>query len=190
MAFKPNNAESLQPIISNIQNCVIDIKSWMTANMLQLNMDKTEALVLMNKSLENPITINKIKIDSTDISTVSSVSNLGAIFDCVLGSEAFANPICKSAWFNLFNISRSRRSLTTDTAKIIIQAYVMSTVNYCNSLLYGFPDKLLNRIQQIQNCMLLGRKTIISQTLSKNGSLDHHIINYHVNSKGHASHKQ
>ena len=42
MAFKPNNVESLPLGISNIQNCVIDIKSWMTANMLQLNMDKTE----------------------------------------------------------------------------------------------------------------------------------------------------
>ena len=42
MAFKPNNVESLPLGISNIQNCVIDIKSWMMANMLQLNMDKTE----------------------------------------------------------------------------------------------------------------------------------------------------
>ena len=79
MAFKPNNAESLPLIISNIQNCVIDIKSWMTANMLQLNMDKTEVLVLMNKSLRNPITMNKIKMDSIDISTASSVRTLGAI---------------------------------------------------------------------------------------------------------------
>ena len=63
MAFKPNNAESLHQIISNIQNYVIDIKSWMTVNMLQLNMDKIEVLVLMNKSLRNPITINKINID-------------------------------------------------------------------------------------------------------------------------------
>ena len=65
--------------------------------------------------------------------------------------EAFVNSICKSAWFNLFNISRSRRSLTTDAAKILIQAYVMSKIDYCNSLLYGIPDKLLNRIQRIQN---------------------------------------
>ena len=99
MAFKPNNAESLPLIISNIQNCVIDIKSWMTANMLQLNMDKTEVLVLMNKNLRNPITMNKIKIDSIDISTASSVRNLGAIFDSALSSEAFVNSICKSAWF-------------------------------------------------------------------------------------------
>ena len=57
--FTPNNAESLSVIISNIQNCVTDIKSWMTSNMLQLNMDKTEVLVLMTKSLRNPIAINK-----------------------------------------------------------------------------------------------------------------------------------
>ena len=107
--------------------------------------------MLMNKSLRNPITMNKIKIDSIEISTASSVKNLGAIFDSALSSEAFVNSICKSAWFNLFNISRSRRSLTTDAAKILIQAYVMSKIDYCNSLLYGIPDKLLNRIQRIQN---------------------------------------
>ena len=148
MAFKPFNVESLPLIISNIQNCVIDIKSWMTVNMLQLNMD---VLVLMNKNLGNSITINKIKIDSIDISTASSVRNLGAIFDSALSSEAFVNSICKSAWFNLFNISRSRRSLTSDAAKILIQAYVMSKIDYCNSLLYGILDKLFNRIQRIEN---------------------------------------
>ena len=123
----------------------------MTANMLQLNIGKTEALVLMNRILRNPITINKIKIDSIYISTASSIRNLGAIFDCALSSEAFVNSISKSALFNLFNISRSRRSLTTDAAKILIQTYVMSKIDYCNSLLHGISDKLLNRIQQIQN---------------------------------------
>ena len=76
MAFKPNNAESLPLVISNIQNFVISMKSWITANMLQLNMDRTEVLVLMNKSLRNHITINKIKIDSIDIPTASSVLHL------------------------------------------------------------------------------------------------------------------
>ena len=48
-------------VISNTHNCVIDIKSWMTTNMLQINMVKTEVLVLMNKSFRNPIGMNKIK---------------------------------------------------------------------------------------------------------------------------------
>ena len=117
MAFKPINAAALPLVISNIQYSVIDIKSWMMANMLQLNMDKTEVLVLMNKSLRNPIAMSKIKIDSIDISTASSVRNLGAIFDSALISEDFVNSLYKSAWFNLFKISRSRRSLITDATK-------------------------------------------------------------------------
>ena len=123
----------------------------MTANVLQLNMDKTEVLVQMNKSLRNTITINKIKIDSIDISIARSVRNLGATFDSALSSEDYVNSICKSAWLNLSNISRSRRSLTTDAAKILFQAYVMSKIGYCSSLLYGIPDKSLNRVQRIQN---------------------------------------
>ena len=93
MAFKPKNVESLPIIISNIQNCVIAIKS----NMLQLNMDKTEVLELINKSLRNSITINNIKIDSIDISTAR---NLGGIFDSALCSEDFVNSICKSVGVN------------------------------------------------------------------------------------------
>ena len=64
LAFKPNNTKSLYQTIGSIQNCVIDLRSWMAANMIQLNMDKTEILVLMTKSPRNPIIINKIETDS------------------------------------------------------------------------------------------------------------------------------
>ena len=145
-----NQRKSLFAVITSTSYCVINIKSWMTANILQLNMDKTEVLVLMNKSLRNPNTISKIKIDSIDISPAKSVRNFGAIFDSALSKEAFVNFILKSAWFNIFNIKRSRTSLTTDAAKILIQAYVMSKIDYCHSLLYGIPDKLWTSIQRIQ----------------------------------------
>ena len=59
-------------MISNIQNRVIDIKSWMTANMLQLNMEQLnmEVLVLMNKASE---IILPWKIESVDTSTVTTI---------------------------------------------------------------------------------------------------------------------
>ena len=126
--------------------CVI-YSPWMAANMLQLNMDKTEVLVLINKNLRNHITINKSK---QYINCKQRNKSWCYIWQC-LSSEAFVNSICKSAWFNLFNIIRSRRSLTTFAAKILIQSYVMSKIDYCKSLLYGIADKLLNRIKLIQN---------------------------------------
>ena len=64
-------------------------------------MDKTETLVLANKSPRNAITIDKIKIASIDISTASSTRSLGAIFDSDLSSEAFVSSTFKSAWLNL-----------------------------------------------------------------------------------------
>ena len=96
--------------------------------------------VFMIKILRNPITVGKIKIDSIDIST--------AVFDSALSPEAFVNSICKSALLHLFTTSSSRRYLT-DAAKIRTQD--MSKIDYCNNLLYGLADKLLNRIQRIQN---------------------------------------
>ena len=106
------------------------------------------------------MTINKTKIDSIDISTVNTVRNLGAIFESALSSEAFENSICKSAWFNLFNISRgSRRSLTTDSAKGLIQAFVMSNIDYCNSLLYGIPGKYSIVFSEFRT-MLLGWSSV------------------------------
>ena len=101
----------------------------MTADMLKLNMDKVKVLVLLNRSLRNLISIKKIKIDSINISTASSVRNLGAIFDSVLSSESFTNPICKSAWFNLFNISRSHRSLTTVSTFPIVVIFFRGCVS-------------------------------------------------------------
>ena len=149
MAFKPNNAESLPLIISNIQNCVIDIKSCMTAYMFHLNMKKPGGFSTDEQKPQK--SHYQIINYSIDISIASSVRNLGAIFYSALSSEAFVESTCKSARFNLFNISRSRTSPTTNAAKIFIQAYVMSEIDYCYNLLYGIPDKLLNRIQRIQS---------------------------------------
>ena len=106
-----NNTESIQQIISGIQNSNVDIKFSMTPKLLWTT---TKIFVLMNKSLRNPSTINKVKIDFICISN----GILGAVFDSALISEVFVNSNCKSAWFNFFKFSRSWRYLTTDAARL------------------------------------------------------------------------
>ena len=41
--------------------------------------------------------------------------------------------------------------LDTDTCKLLVHALVTSRLDYCNSLLYGSPQKTLNRLQVMQN---------------------------------------
>ena len=46
---------SLELVAGKIQNCVIDIKSWMIANMLQLYIDKRKFYPWLKKSSEIPL---------------------------------------------------------------------------------------------------------------------------------------
>ena len=61
------------------------------------------------------------------------------------------NAVCQSSFFHLRNIGFIRKYRTYDAAKIIIHAFVVSKLDYCNSLLYGLPSYLIRKLQHVQN---------------------------------------
>ena len=80
-------------------------------------------------------------------------------------------------------ISCIRRFLNLSTTKTLVHAFVLSRINYCNSLLAGLPDKSIGHLQRVQNAaarltLRKGRSTsssLLLQELSwshvNNGSL-------------------
>ena len=73
------------------------------------------------------------------------------IFDSCLNMESHVNTICKRAYFHIHNISLIRRYLDVKTTSALIQAFVTSRMDYCNSLLYGTSQKVLDKLQRVQN---------------------------------------
>ena len=61
------------------------------------------------------------------------------------------NAVCQSSFSHLRNIGFRGKYLTYDAAKIIIHAFVVSKLDYCNSLLYGLPSYLIQKLQHVQN---------------------------------------
>ena len=51
----------------------------------------------------------------------------------------------------LRNIGKSRQCLSFDSAKLLCLSLVISKIDYCNSLLIGCPQYLLDKVQRIQN---------------------------------------
>ena len=55
VAFRPKDAASGSTIIQHIENCVTEIKRWMTSHFLKLNEDKTEVLVISTPAMSRYI---------------------------------------------------------------------------------------------------------------------------------------
>ena len=79
------------------------------------------------------------------------VQNLGVFLDESLSVEMQVNQLCKVLYFQLRTISKIRSFLTVNAAKTLAVAFILSHLDYCNSLLTGLPDHKLAKLQRIHN---------------------------------------
>ena len=61
------------------------------------------------------------------------------------------NDLRKTAFYHIRNISRTRPCLSIDSTKTLVHVLVMSRWDHCNSLLYGLPDYLIQRLRYVMN---------------------------------------
>ena len=99
----------------------------------------------------HPSLPSKISINDSSVSVSPFVRSLGVILDQNLSFEKQVSNICKVAYLELRRISSIRHYLSNDAAKTLICAFVLSRLDYCNSLLAGVPNYLIDRLQRIQN---------------------------------------
>uniref|UniRef100_A0A8C1SXW2 Reverse transcriptase domain-containing protein n=1 Tax=Cyprinus carpio TaxID=7962 RepID=A0A8C1SXW2_CYPCA len=136
---------------STITNCLTDIKSWMHTNFLQLNCEKTNMIIIGPKPITKTIHSFSLTVDTFTLSPSLHSRNLGVIFDNNLSFEHHIKQITRTAFFLLKNIARLCPSLSFSAAETLIQAFITSRIDYCNSILYCISSKTLNKLQYIQN---------------------------------------
>ena len=59
--------------------------------------------------------------------------------------------ICQTAYFELKRISSIRRFLTEDATRTLVTSCILSRLDYCNCLLKGTPNSVIQPLQKIQN---------------------------------------
>ena len=58
---------------------------------------------------------------------------------------------CKSGFYHLNNIRRIKNDLSRENLLTLVHAFITSTLDYCNSLLYGVPKDQIWKLQRVQN---------------------------------------
>ena len=80
-----------------------------------------------------------------------SVKNLGVTRDSTLSLHPHVMNVCRVAYIELRRINSIRNLLSIDTVKTLVCSFVLSRLDYCNSLLVGLLEYLIKSLQGFQN---------------------------------------
>ncbi|KAK7092915.1 hypothetical protein V1264_008591 [Littorina saxatilis] len=149
---KSAHTKQFTELVQSIESCSDHIKQWMTVNKLKMNDDKTEIMPVGKQSnLKLLSETSSLTLSDTTVTFSSKVKNLGVHLDSSLSMDAHINSLCRTAFLEMRRISQIRHLLSLDATKTLVSVFILSRLDYCNSLLAGLPDAKLDRLQRIMN---------------------------------------
>ena len=149
IAVNPNDTPQVS--LDKLRECTQAILHWNTQNMLSTNPGITEVIHFTSRFQKQPIALDTFKFANTDVTVSDKVRNLGVIMDKNLSFTNHINDMCKKATLAIRSIGRICKYLPNDGIKRLVNALVMSRLDYSNSLLYGLPKYQIDKLQRLQN---------------------------------------
>ena len=152
-----------------------DVKAWATANLLKLNDNKTELMLFIFKRTKHlHILPTSITIGNAQIPFKQSVRNLDFTLDCHLTMNAHVSNIARKCHFELHRLVSIRRFMTSTATAIFVSAFVLSRIDYSNSLLFVSTHDVTSHLQRIQT---YAARVILR--LPKSSSITTHLKSLH-----------
>ena len=139
-------------LVNDVPKCFQEINKWMRAHYLQLNPGKTEILVFGSPAVLHELSIKGVFINSGTCVRLSPVAkNLGFRLDSQLNFKEQIKQLKSMCYLKLRDLAKMKRFLTTKQMNTLVQAIIISCLDYCNSLYYGCNNTVMNQLQDIQN---------------------------------------
>src|SRR6218665_3499797 len=138
-------------LASKIELLSNELNSWMSSNRVSLNSAKTQ-LIWFGTSQQ------LLKLDHALLSDRfphftfhTTVSDLGVTLDSALTLSQHISNLTRSSYFQLRRLRTIRKAVYVPIYTSIVQAFVCSRIDYCNSLLIGLPKTRLSPLQTVLN---------------------------------------
>ena len=142
--------DRISELLHSMLSCVGDVNTWATANMLKLNDNKTELMLVTYKRTKHLHSLHtSITIGNAQIPFKQSVMNLSFTLNCRLTMNTHVSNIARTCYFELRCLIFIRKFLTSTAVATLVSAFVLSRIDYCNSLLFGSTHDVTSLFQQM-----------------------------------------
>ena len=120
--------------------------------MLILKDNKTELMLVTSKRTKHLHKLpTSFAIGNAKIPFKQSVKNLGFALDSHHTMNAHVSNIARTCYFELHRLASICRFLTSTATATLVSAFVLSRIDYSNSLLFGSTHDVTSHLQRIQN---------------------------------------
>jgi len=124
---------------------------WMTSNRLKLNPTKTEFMLCATIHMQRLVDRALFIVQGVSISPSPSVRLLGVLIDFELTLTDQVSSTVSSCFYQLRRLRFVRRSIPLEAAKSVVNAFVISRVDYANGQLAGSDRRQIERLQRVLN---------------------------------------
>ena len=147
MSVRPSDKDDFT---RRLERCLTDLSTWYTTNLLKCNPNETNYIYFSSKFKSNPL-VPTLVFEGHELIPSDVILNLGVKLDKHLLLKDRVSDICRGASLSITRISKLRKYLDVMTTNRLTHAFVISKLDYCNSLLCGLPSRETAQLQKIQN---------------------------------------
>ena len=117
--------------LNGLQSFLASVQSWMSTNKLKPNPHETKFLLIGNERQRSKyLSMFPIELLGVKIYPAKSARNLGVIFDKNFNFPSHISAICSSCIYHIRDLRRIRGHLDLDSAKLLANAPVSSSLYY------------------------------------------------------------
>ena len=123
----------------------------MWSNRLRLNLAKSECMWCCTSRRLHLADISRFNPPDGDVEPSETVVDLGAFFDQAMTMNEHVNRLVKTCNFQLRRIRSIRRLLPMITVIQLVNSFLISRIDYYNSILLGLPKYEQDRLKSVLN---------------------------------------
>ena len=147
VSFQVNNRADLDRILARIRPYILEIKTFISSRTLCLN-DGCVVITCKQPQIQPVRGTGRWHWLHGCLPSVTSVSS--STGTC-MQMKQHISAVCRATYLQLRAIARIRSSLTQSSVAILALSLMISKLDNGNCLLYNLSDRLLHRLQLVQN---------------------------------------